>query len=489
MSKKTKNIDKIRRHGQVWTPSWVADAMVSYIMSNSPESILDPAVGEGVFLLSARRVSSSVRLIGYEIDESVLFVARGNGLVDNDLTSIKTVDFLADIDQLTPEMMVDAVVANPPYIRHHMIEKTVKDRLLRYSEKVIGTRLDGRSGLHLYFLIRALQMLKSGGRLAFILPSDVFDGVSSPTLWKWIANNFKIDAVITFSSEATPFSGVDTNAVVVLIQNDKPSRQFVWARCMESESTALFDFVSSGFSETNGIYSEVRSIDEALATGISRKRRTNTETCRLLSEFADVIRGIATGDNDFFFLSRDEVSRLEIDEVFFKRAIGRTRDLPESSCEITIDDIEAIDLSGRPTYLLSIESSDSVNASPAVLNYIRHGEDLGLPQKPLLSSRRPWYRMEKRLPPDFLFAYLGRKNIRFIKNTAKVVPLSCFLCVYAKSGVNKDVLFSALSDQRTIENLAYVGKSYGNNSIKVEPKSLLRLEIPEDLLANIYSKD
>ena len=90
---------------------------------------------------------------------------------------------------------------------------------------------------------------------------------------------------------------------------------------------------------------------------------------------------------------------------------------------------------------------------------------------------------KKRDVPDFLFAYLGRRNMRFIENQASVLPLSSFLCVYSKSKDKAylDKLFYVLNHPSTIENLRLVGKSYGGGSLKVEPRSLQRLPIPDHL--------
>ncbi len=66
---------------------------------------------------------------------------------------------------------------------------------------------------YVYFLLRALQMLTEGGRLAFIMPADTCEGIFSTALWKWITANYYLEAVITFDPDATPFPKVDTNPV------------------------------------------------------------------------------------------------------------------------------------------------------------------------------------------------------------------------------------------------------------------------------------
>jgi hypothetical protein len=117
-------------------------------------------------------------------------------------------------------------------------------------------------------------------------------------------------------------------------------------------------------------------------------------------------------------------------------------------------------------------------------NYLSKGEKLGLPQKPLISQRKPWYKTEIRRVPPFLFAYLGRRNVRFIRNTAGIIPLTGFLCVYPKSEEKEFVerLWKILNHPDTISNLALIGKSYGDGAVKVEPRALERLPIPDNVI-------
>jgi hypothetical protein len=164
-------------------------------------------------------------------------------------------------------------------------------------------------------------------------------------------------------------------------------------------------------------------------------------------------------------------------------AIGRTRDVPES--EITSKLIDSIQAQGRPTWLLALDGRPINDYPDAVRQYIKHGEALGLPERPLISQRRPWYKMESRTPPPILFAYLGRRNSRFIRNYAGVVPLTCFLCVYPLRNDKHfvDRLWKVLSQPETVANLPLIGKSYGSGALKVEPRALEKLPLPEHLIS------
>jgi len=195
-----------------------------------------------------------------------------------------------------------------------------------------------------------------------------------------------------------------------------------------------------------------------------------------------VKRGIATGANDFFFLTRSRAHGLGLLEEFLIPAIGRTRDV--TGDEITAETMLGLESLGRPTLLFAPDGRPLDEFSSPMRSYLEYGVAMGLSEKPLLRSRRPWYKMETRQVPPFLFAYLGRRSARFIRNVAGVVPLSGFLCVYPRSNDPEfwDRLWLALSDSETVAMLHLVGKSYGSGAIKVEPRALERLPLPPDVM-------
>ena len=464
----------LRDKGQFWTPKWVAEAMVAYITEDT-DLVFDPATGRGAFYEALTILNKpQVSFYGTDIDAEVLADEIYNGTN----CIVEKRDFIKN----PPKRKFKAIVANPPYIRHHRIDEETKEILKKLSINITGDKIDGRAGYHIYFLIQALNLLEQDGKLAFIMPADTCEGKFAKNLWKWISENFCIDCVITFDEKATPFPNVDTNAIVFLIKNSMPSTSLHWVKANEAYSTDLFDFISSKFKKQKFVTLDVfnRQLKEGIATGFSRSEQNHNGFKFHLNDFANVMRGIATGSNEFFFLTASQVKEINIPEEFLKRAIGRTKDATESV--LTLDDVQQLENKNRPTYLLSIKGTDNVPLS--VSNYLKIGEEMGLPNRALIQQRKPWYKMEKREVPSLLFAYLGRRNTRFIKNEAAVLPLTGFLCVYPlyndKDFVNK--LWQALNHPDTLENLKLVGKSYGSGAIKVEPNNLSKLPIPEHIV-------
>ena len=466
--------EALRQKGQFWTPDWVAEAMVGYLLAGDSHTLFDPAVGAGAFFQAASRLTKQTNkklvLTGTEIDEQIPINSNAN---------VQIRDFVLD----PPAGPFDGIVANPPYIRHHRLPAETKRQLKQLGKEMTGKPLDGRAGLHIYFLLRSLQLLAPGGRLAFIMPADSCEGVFAQDLWQWITRRYRLDAVVTFTSEATPFPGVDTNPVLFFITNTPPEDNLFWAACTRPESPQLLTWTLSDFTKAGHDLSvQRRQLSEALRVGLSRPPAPGISFDLTLGEYAAVNRGIATGANEFFFLTRSQAASLNIPDTFLIPAIGRTRDV--SGSEITLADLEQLDQNGRPTLLFSPDGRPLDQFPQTVQTYLRYGEATGIAQRTLIATRKPWYKMETRKIPPILFAYLGRRNTRFIRNKANVVPLTGFLCLYPHQpeATFTEKLFRVLQHPQTVANLALVGKSYGSGAIKVEPRALERLPIPPDIV-------
>lgn len=465
----------LRDKGQFWTPTWVAEAMIAYVTENT-DLVFDPATGRGAFYEGLLKLNKQhISFFGTDIDPEVL----SDGIYKRGKCFVEKRDFIKN----PPNRKFKAIVANPPYIRHHRIDEETKLLLKKIATSITGNSIDGRAGYHIYFLIQALNLLEQNGKLAFIMPADTCEGKFAKNLWKWVSENFCIDCVITFDERATPFPNVDTNAIIFLIKNAKPKKTLQWIKANQAYSDDLLQFVTSNFKlkEFGSLEVTTRQLKEGLTTGLSRPEQHHNGFKYHLNDFANVMRGIATGSNEFFFLTAQQVKDLNIPKEFLKRAVGRTKDATESI--LTLKNIEELERENRPTYLLSINGQESYPKS--IKDYLSIGEAMGLPTRSLIQQRKPWYKMEQRKVPPLLFAYLGRRNTRFIKNEAGVLPLTGFLCVYPIYDDQEyiDNLWQALNHPDTLENLRLVGKSYGSGAIKVEPGNLRKLPIPEHIAA------
>jgi len=479
LSAKWKEREKLREKGQFWTPDWVARPMVRYVLGSRSKLLFDPAVGSGAFLEALRSLDiegPETGFYGVDIDSSVL----NRAIYKITGCRIEVRDFIHN----PPGEKFDSIVANPPYIRHHRLSAGTKERLRAIAVRYIGYPLDGRAGLHIYFLIQALALLAPGGRLAFIMPADTCEGLFARKLWEWILSRYCLDAAISFVPEATPFPGVDTNAMVFMIRNTRAPKQTLWIRCKEAGSSDLLHLVGADFRNraASGLEVTRRDLKEAIRTGLSRSPATGSPPQFMLSDFACIMRGVATGANEFFWMTGRQVSEFGIPGEFLRLAVGRTRVVPFFfQAE---DGIRDLDARGRPTLLFSPDARPMERFPKKVRAYLERGVSMGLPGRALIGTRNPWYKMETREVPPFLFAYLGRRNARFIRNEAGAIPLTGFLCVYPHRYFRGKTaaLWALLNAKETVAKLHLVGKSYGPGAIKGVPRNLERLPIPDALI-------
>jgi hypothetical protein len=72
----------------------------------------------------------------------------------------------------------DACIGNPPYVRHHEIERPWRDRIADWVYHCLSIRLNKKCNLYLYFLCLGLIKTRSDGIVAMLLP---FEWVSRPS--------------------------------------------------------------------------------------------------------------------------------------------------------------------------------------------------------------------------------------------------------------------------------------------------------------------
>ena len=95
--------EKFREKGQFWTPDWVAEAMVAYVLADKGNTLFDPAVGAGVFFRAAKTIANErglcISLSGMDIDSNVLKEALLDGLTEDDLSGVILGDFVFQSSQ------------------------------------------------------------------------------------------------------------------------------------------------------------------------------------------------------------------------------------------------------------------------------------------------------------------------------------------------------------------------------------------------------
>lgn len=153
--------------GQVWTPSNIAQEMALGIASflDDDSIILDPACGPGTFYQAARNVGLKYKSFkSFDVDARLINWLR-NQLTDKSHEIILG-DFLTYNHE---EANYDAVIINPPYIRHEQIEPKVKTSISNLIREKTGYVFTSRINYFGYFLILGSVLLKQNGVMVAIV--------------------------------------------------------------------------------------------------------------------------------------------------------------------------------------------------------------------------------------------------------------------------------------------------------------------------------
>jgi hypothetical protein len=219
--------------------------------------------------------------------------------------------------------------------------------------------------------------------------------------------------------------------------------------------------------------------------GLVSGRVNSQEQPLKLKDLFTIKRGLATGANDFFVLTLEQVSDYQLPLEFLKPILPSPRFL-------LVDEIEADSFGNamldRQLFLLSCHLPlDEVKAKyPMLWEYLQMGIKQGISDRYLCKHRSPWYLQEKRSPSPFLCTYMGRQDssrgrpFRFILNHSKATATNVYLMLYPKPALTKALLdkpqlhkevwqaLNRISD----EALMGEGRVYGGGLHKLEPREL-----------------
>jgi len=488
-----------RRLGQFFTPIPVADLMVKYVATGvggkSGGTVVDPAVGTGRFIIRLLHQDPSAtekfKVVGIDISPLMLVLSAANlsYLTDLSKLELKLGDMFDLADTIRGSL---AVVCNPPYSRHHELGAEYKEKLQKRLQAVSGLSLSKYTSIFGYALPYLASLLARGGLMSFICPVEVFEAKYSGEIKRFLVGNKLLERVIVFDERSFVFPYAE-NAVTILFLRKDSLDDVYFLKVRELRDAASVVALLNYAEEGDYSWFFVRRVSvKTLAKNDEWKLFYSEEALgNILSivsshplvvplrSIAKVMRGIATGANDFFILSDAEVRKWNIKEEYLRPALVKTRWV--LSYVFDRETFNSIRARGEKCMLLYCTLPPE-ELDEDVRRYIKYGEELGLPKRSLIRLRKFWYQVERRDPPPIVFTYLSRGRPRFIYNEVEAIPLNTFLCVYPVREISSDrerlkALLAYLNSNIALELLRLIGRSYGGSTLKLEPRELDELPV------------
>ena len=480
--------------GQFATPTDLSVEILRFarglLSDDSPVRFLDPAFGTGSFYSALLREFPSNRIenaTGYEIDPH--YGEPAKSLWSGTDLRLHLGDFTRSIPPTSEKDRFNLIICNPPYVRHHHLGVDQKPRLRELAYKASGVRIGGLAGLYCYFMGLSQAWMAQDAVAGWLIPSEFMDVNYGRSLKKYLLDEVTLLRIHRFDPHDVQFEDALVSSAVVWFRNRKPASSYG---------------VELSF---GGTLSQPR-LSRPVSTSTLRKEPKWTRfplsaereapASLVLGDLFTIKRGIATGDNDFFVLSRKEIEQRDLPMELFRPVLPSPRYL--QSDEIASDE-NGWPLVSPQLFLLDCKlPEEEVEAKhPALFRYLNWGKELGVNQRYLCRHREPWYAQEHRPPSPFLCTYMGRGDVngrrafRFLLNDSKATATNVYLMMYPRPVVERDLTSDPALVRRLWEALNRVqpsamfdeGRVYGGGLHKLEPKELGN--IPADDISALFS--
>lgn len=487
---------------QFFTPMNVARIMMHWVESGGASRILDPAFGLGVFYsaLSHRgveyfayekdvKIAQYIRSVLCERDEVVECHNSRNPLSSGKFKHLDNQDKKVQEEQLRLVLKIgdyldfdnqecfDGIIANPPYLKFHDYDNK---RYVSKINKKFRLSLSHRANLYVLFLIKSLSQLSVGGRLAYIVPAEFLNSDYGVAVKQYLVETGMLRNIVIFNPKLDVFDSAITTSCILLCANDEANHQKChFSIVNESNDLDKIKEFADNYSAhhiknewknplTHFVYDQ-SELDPSIKWNhyFSQVESLKYHDLIPFSCYAKVTRGIATGANQYFTLSEQEAKAIHLPDDVLVPCICGAKDVKGEF--LTSSQFEQIKREDRKIYLF--DATKEKERTLPVADYLQLGERDNIHKRYLTSKRTPWCKLENREVAPILVGVFNRAGIKFVRNEAGLLNLTCFHGVYPKYE-NIDLLFAYLISDVAKEILMKNQRIYGGGLSKFEPNDL-----------------
>lgn len=465
---KSISIEHRKKFAQFFTPFPIADAMAKWLLGNDQlKDVLEPAFGLGVFSRAILNHKKEINIKGFEVDETIFNNAKQ---YFQDIENVNLL--LQDYMYNDWKNKYDGIICNPPYFKFHDYDNK---NILKEIETNLKCKLNGFTNLYTLFLLKSIHQLSKNGRCAYIIPSEFLNSDYGKLVKTYLIKSKTLRHIIVIDFEENVFDDALTTASIILCANDNLTDKVQFSNIQSLQDLSKIDEIITkypNFSETEQTYSFTELNPEIKWKAYYQKQNSiKFKNLVPFSTYAKVVRGIATGSNEYFTFNLSKAKEFNIDEQYLLPCICSAKDAKTSF--FTKQDFEELKKSDKSIFLFNALSPNDQNIN----SYIQKGEKEEINTRFLTASRTPWYSLESRKPAPIWVSVFNRSGLRFIRNEANISNLTSYHCIYPKqtslfSEINIDLLFAYLLTDTAKQIFDDNSRQYGNGLQKFEPNDL-----------------
>ena len=427
--------------GQVFTKGNFARYMVSLFDLPKQAAIMDPCYGAGSFL-DALLADEYSNVTACEMDTTLFENTKEKyhqyRLINNDFLRC------ADSDAY------DGIIMNPPYIRQEKIDELESYGITKENLRTnpIFSGLPSTANMYMYFIMKAIDLLKNGGQLIVIFPSSWMNARSGTEFQKTMLSKCGVEKQIHIYGDVFEREALVEVVILKLIK---------------------------GRTNLDTIEEYLESKGGALQSVSLRENETFEEFVYPFSKLATIKRGLTTGCNEMYINPEIFCE----DSECFKPIISSPKNIDGYTT-----------LNARLDRLFCPVGNAVSEEVSSYLDFWKN--KIIQEQKPKtlylkVNSTDKWYEIREICGEGIWFSYFVRNDMKFVMNETGVLARDNFYVIKPK--VDKWVMFALLNNYYTYYQLELRGKKYGAGLLKLQRYDIEGLCFPDyDLISDSDKK-
>lgn len=455
-----------RSWGAFYTPKDLVEPMVSWILSERPERIVDAGAGSGRFTLQVARRAPHVSIVAVELDPTAALLTRA-GLAALDHLNAKVINSDYTTFELAASSGRTGFIGNPPYVRHHNLTPSTK-AWAQMAARKLGLRVSGLAGLHAYFFLATALHARRGDVGCFVTSSEWLDVNYGSIVRELLLRELGGTSIHVLVPTAKPFADAATTATLTCFEVGKEHQSI---NLQQVDATSGLAELGSGQPITRN-----RLAEASRWTPLIRSRKEIPAGHIELGEICSVHRGAVTGSNSVWITNAQDDSLPQ--RVLFP-SVTRARELFAAGFTLSRDEYlrRVIDL---PQDLDELDSEERTQ----VEKFLEWAKKAGAADGYIARYRKAWWSIGLRNAAPILASYMARRPPTFVRNLIGARHINIAHGLYPRIELPAfalDRLTEALRTSITVGQ----GRTYAGGLTKFEPKEMERLPVPalEVLLA------
>lgn len=467
--------------GGYYTPIDLAAYIARWALAKHPKSLLEPSCGDGIFIqaLAETGLKYKLSLTGFEIiDEEVAKAKARCKTIPYLKSAIYAQDFLGwAINQIVvAQPIFESVVGNPPFIRYQYLSEESQHKAEAIF-KLLGLPFTKHTNAWVPFVLASIALLKPGGRLGMILPSEIVHVSHAQSLRTYLG--FTCSRLLIIDPEEIWFDGTLQGAVILFAEKKQTPTD-------HGEGIGIVKVTGRDFlhHDPANLFNKTARINGKTVEGKwTRALLTPTELelldslcertdVRRFNQIAKVDVGIVTGANKFFLVSNETIKRYGL-RAFAYPMFGRSEHCPG----IIYDERQHHENArrGNPTNFIWFKDAESL--SEDVLDYIQLGEQEKLHTRYKCRIRKPWYSVPSVYSTKIGMLKRAHDTPRLIFNRLNAYTTDTAYRI-TTTECNPEKLVYCFMNALTALSAELEGRHYGGGVLELVPSEIEKLLVP-----------